>query len=112
MPKFACRQLADGDPGLVGNLLVERLAGAIIHQVTKEEYASVGAAALGQALLQQLQQEGKQPYYIPVGGSSPLGCWGYLNFVAELQQQLQEMGQSFDIIAAVSSLAGSDCTSL
>ena len=27
------RQLADADPGLVGNLLVERLAGAVVHQV-------------------------------------------------------------------------------
>eukprot|EP00878_Enallax_costatus_P016119 GHUV01016906.1.p1 GENE.GHUV01016906.1~~GHUV01016906.1.p1 ORF type:complete len:353 (+),score=116.29 GHUV01016906.1:1288-2346(+) len=100
------RHLADTDPGLVGNLLVERLVGATIHQVAKEEYAKVGAAALGQALLQQLQQEGKKPYYIPVGGSSPLGCWGYLNFVAELQQQMQEMAQSFDVIAAACGSAG------
>lgn len=27
------RALADSDPGLAGNLLVERLAGAVIHQV-------------------------------------------------------------------------------
>lgn len=27
------RALADSDPGLVGNLMVERLAGATIHQV-------------------------------------------------------------------------------
>ena len=27
------RALADADPGLVGNLLVERLVGATIHQV-------------------------------------------------------------------------------
>lgn len=27
------RALADADPGLTGNLLVERLAGAVIHQV-------------------------------------------------------------------------------
>lgn len=27
------RTLADSDPGLVGNLMVERLAGATIHQV-------------------------------------------------------------------------------
>ena len=33
----------DKDPGLTGNLLVERLVGAHIDLVTKEEYAKVGS---------------------------------------------------------------------
>lgn len=32
----------DKDPGLTGNLLVERLVGAHIDLVSKEEYAKVG----------------------------------------------------------------------
>ncbi|CAA0820958.1 Bifunctional D-cysteine desulfhydrase/1-aminocyclopropane-1-carboxylate deaminase-mitochondrial [Striga hermonthica] len=35
--------LVDQDPGLTGNLLVERLVGAHIDLVSKEEYASVGS---------------------------------------------------------------------
>lgn len=31
------------DPGLVGNLLVERLVGAHIDLVSKEEYAEIGS---------------------------------------------------------------------
>lgn len=38
--------LADGDPGLVGNLLVERLVGANVHLISKEEYSSIGSEVL------------------------------------------------------------------
>lgn len=80
--------------------------------MTKEEYAAKGAAALGAALLQQLTsaQQGLRPYYIPVGGSSALGVWGYLQAVEELRQQTQELGLSFDVIASVSCCwAGGGC---
>jgi len=98
------RQLADADPGLVGNLLVERLAGAVVHQITKEEYARKGSTALGEALIEQLRSEGKNPYYIPVGGSNSLGCWGYLMAVEEIKQQSEEMGVDFtDIVMACGS---------
>ena len=32
----------DKDPGLTGNLLVERLVGAHVDLVSKEEYAKIG----------------------------------------------------------------------
>jgi D-cysteine desulfhydrase len=32
----------DQDPGLTGNLLVERLVGAHINLISKEEYAKIG----------------------------------------------------------------------
>lgn len=35
--------LVDEDPGLTGNLLVERLVGAHVDLVSKEEYAKIGA---------------------------------------------------------------------
>jgi D-cysteine desulfhydrase len=33
----------DKDPGLTGNLLVERLVGAHVDLVSKEEYAKIGS---------------------------------------------------------------------
>lgn len=33
----------DKDPGLTGNLLVERLVGAHIDLVSKEEYSNIGS---------------------------------------------------------------------
>lgn len=90
------RALVDGDPGLVGNLLVERLAGATIHKITKEEYAAKGGDALGAQLVQALRSGGARPYFIPVGGSNSLGCWGYLTAVEEIRQQSEELGFAFD----------------
>ena len=83
------RTCVDDDPGLVGNLLVERMAGAHVHLVSKEEYARVGQTKLAALLAAQLTAAGKKPYVIPVGGSNALGTWGYLDAIAELQQQVQ-----------------------
>lgn len=71
----------------MGNLLVERMAGAHVHLVSKEEYARVGQVKLAQLLAAELIAAGKKPYIVPVGGSSPLGTWGYLDAVDELHQQ-------------------------
>mmetsp|Transcript_38187 Transcript_38187/g.97635 ORF Transcript_38187/g.97635 Transcript_38187/m.97635 type:complete len:429 (-) Transcript_38187:175-1461(-) len=85
------RAAVDEDPRLVGNLLVERLVGCHIHQVTKEEYTTVGSEALGRQLKAELEAQGKRPYVIPVGGSNSLGCWGYLEAVAEMQAQCPDI---------------------
>lgn len=37
------QDLADQDPGLIGNLLVERLVGAHIDLVSEEDYSKIGA---------------------------------------------------------------------
>ena len=44
-----------------------------LMQVTKEEYQKVGSKALGRQLEAQLRAEGRNPYIIAVGGSTPLG---------------------------------------
>lgn len=35
--------LVDQDPGLTGNLLVERMVGAHVHLISKQEYAKIGS---------------------------------------------------------------------
>ncbi|KAL3835293.1 hypothetical protein ACJIZ3_010029 [Penstemon smallii] len=79
--------LVDKDPGLTGNLLVERLVGAHIDLVSKEEYANVGAVALTNILKEKLINEGRKPYVIPVGGSNSLGTWGYIEAIKEIKGQ-------------------------
>ncbi|KAL8504064.1 hypothetical protein ACS0TY_022701 [Phlomoides rotata] len=91
--------LVDNDPGLTGNLLVERLVGAHVDLVSKEEYASIGSVALTDMLKEKLLSEGRKPYVIPVGGSNSLGTWGYIEAVREIQQQLQKANSvAFDDI--------------
>ncbi|BBN07331.1 D-cysteine desulfhydrase [Marchantia polymorpha subsp. ruderalis] len=84
------RTVVDEDPGLAGNLLVERLVGAHIDLVTKEEYVQYGSKALGDMLLKRLRAEGRKPYLIPVGGSNTLGSWGYIEGVREIETQLRQ----------------------
>ncbi len=80
--------------------------GAHIHTVTKEEYTKVGSEALLQQLADQLRSQGKKPYCIPVGGSSPLGCWGYLEAVREIQEQTGNLGITDIALVSVSSPKG------
>lgn len=83
---------------------------ACLGQITKEEYARHGADSIGHLLVSQLTAAGHRPYYIPVGGSSALGCWGYLQAVEEMKQQVEQAGLTFDVIAAVR-WAGSETVS-
>ncbi|KAL3642270.1 hypothetical protein CASFOL_013085 [Castilleja foliolosa] len=99
--------LVDKDPGLTGNLLVERLVGAHIDLVSKEEYASVGSVALTDLLKEKLLSEGRKPYVIPVGGSNSLGTWGYIEAIREIKDQLQKQnGVTFDDIVVACGSGG------
>ncbi|KAL5721707.1 D-cysteine desulfhydrase [Ranunculus cassubicifolius] len=81
--------LADKDPGLTGNLLVERLVGAHVDLVSKEEYSKIGSEVLTNLLKERLISEGRRPYVIPVGGSNSLGTWGYIEAIREIEEQLR-----------------------
>ncbi|ONK61276.1 uncharacterized protein A4U43_C08F28020 [Asparagus officinalis] len=89
--------LVDKDPGLTGNLLVERLVGAHVELVSKEEYAKIGSENLTELLKKRLTSEGRKPYVIPVGGSNSLGTWGYIEAVREIEQQTQMSSGKFQI---------------
>lgn len=96
------RAVVDRDPGLVGNLLVDRLVGAQLHLVTKEEYTRLGQRRLVQTLARELEAQGGRPYAIPVGGSNAVGTWGYLAFAEELGAQIRGRGFT-DIVLATGS---------
>uniref|UniRef100_A0A5B7BUI6 D-cysteine desulfhydrase n=1 Tax=Davidia involucrata TaxID=16924 RepID=A0A5B7BUI6_DAVIN len=100
--------VVDKDPGLTGNLLVERLVGAHIDLVSKEEYAKLGSLTLSNILKEKLLNEGRRPYVIPVGGSNSLGTWGYIEAIREIEQQLQmETGKvGFDDIVVACGSGG------
>ncbi|KDP37415.1 hypothetical protein JCGZ_07942 [Jatropha curcas] len=80
--------LVDQDPGLTGNLLVDRLVGAHVQLISKEEYAQIGSVTLTNILKEKLLKEGRKPYVIPVGGSNAIGTWGYIEAIKEIEQQV------------------------
>ncbi|XP_051178554.1 D-cysteine desulfhydrase 1, mitochondrial-like [Lolium perenne] len=97
--------LVDEDPGLVGNLLVERLLGAHIDLVSKGEFSKIGSVALTDLLKKRLLEGGRKPYVISGGGSNSLGNWGYIEAVREIEQQIKLSGnvQFDDIVVACGS---------
>ncbi|KAJ4764948.1 D-cysteine desulfhydrase [Rhynchospora pubera] len=99
--------LVEKDPGLVGNLFVERLVGAHIDLVSKEEYAKIGSVTLAEILKNKLEKEGRKPYIIPVGGSNSLGTWGYIEAIREIEQQIENSGMpKFDDIVVACGSGG------
>ena len=85
----------DADPGLVGNLMIDRMVGAHIHLVSPGEFAGWDNVL---ALKAELEAAGKKPFCFPSGGSNDIGTWGYVEAIAELQRQAQEAGLAFDRI--------------
>lgn len=68
-----------------GNLFLDKLVGTEIVYLSKKEYRSVKNIMLEDS--KKLQKEGHKVYIAPSGGSTPLGIWGYINFIKELEEQ-------------------------
>lgn len=81
-------EAVDRDPGLEGNVLLDRILGARIRLVTPAEYAR--RAELLAEVAAALAQEGRRPYVIPEGGSNALGALGYAACCEEIARQSTE----------------------
>ncbi|MDY6947340.1 MAG: D-cysteine desulfhydrase family protein [Pseudomonadota bacterium] len=85
----------------LGNLLLDELLGAQILWSggrSREEVA--------EELIVQLRAEGKQPYLVPLGGSTALGTLGYAAAMQESTAQLEESNIPIDLMVVASSSAG------
>jgi D-cysteine desulfhydrase family pyridoxal phosphate-dependent enzyme len=78
------------------NLLLNRLLGARLR---------FGGVSLDEAG-KDLRREGRRPYLIPTGGSSPTGVAGYVAATEELFQQLEETGRLVDTIVVATGSGG------
>ena len=88
----------DADPGLVGNLMVDRMVGANIHLVSDREFSAKGGWGLVCELKERLEKTGAKVYLFPSGGSNDIGTWGYIEAVAEVERQCASLGLEFDAI--------------
>lgn len=85
-----------------GNLALMLLFGAEIIYISNEELAEIDKYIENQIL--KLEKKGIKSYYIPAGGSSKTGIWGYIEFVKELKKQLKNfIIKPSHIISAVGS---------
>lgn len=85
-----------------GNMLLNKLFAAKIHQITENENLDSRVTTL----LSLLKQQGKTPYYIPLGGSNPLGCLGYVQCAYEIVGQASILDLNFDHIVLATGSGG------
>jgi D-cysteine desulfhydrase len=82
-----------------GNVLLDRLAGADIRLVSREEYAQ--RTAVMESVAAELRGRGGMPYVIPEGGSNGLGSLGYVDCMRETSEQIRAGlagGKAFDVV--------------
>ena len=85
-----------------GNVLLDRLHGATVER----RPGGSDMQAEMEAVAERLRQQGRRPYVIPGGGSTPLGAIGYANAALELVQQSAERGLRIDALVHATGSAG------
>lgn len=84
-----------------GNLLLDDLLGARVH--------FAGDDPLHEVMMEVAVEEetdGRHPYLIPLGGSTPVGALGYVAAMEEVMGQIDELGLEVDAIVFASSSGG------
>jgi D-cysteine desulfhydrase len=74
-----------------GNIVLDDLFGARVHDLSKDG----DAGALVAQRFEALAKEGRKVYFAPVGGSSAVGCLGYVSCALEIEAQSAQMGVKF-----------------
>jgi 1-aminocyclopropane-1-carboxylate deaminase/D-cysteine desulfhydrase-like pyridoxal-dependent ACC family enzyme len=80
-----CVIIANGvrpDPPTGNALIVDLLGAEVITIASRDE-----RAAATDTVMERLRSEGRTPFLIPLGASTPLGALGFVRAVAELVQQ-------------------------
>ncbi|MBD1550010.1 D-cysteine desulfhydrase [Pseudomonas typographi] len=85
-----------------GNRLLLELFGAQVEVVDHLDTADEQL----EALATRLRSAGKQPYIVPVGGSSPVGSLGYVRAGLELAEQIKALKVDFAALVLASGSAG------
>lgn len=89
-----------------GNLLLDTLFGADIRYISGSD-EDEDLEALQMNWFNELKTEGKKPYALPLGGSTPLGTLGYVKAMEELKSQLpDDKVQIFCPVGSCGTLAG------
>ncbi|WP_044874483.1 D-cysteine desulfhydrase family protein [Pseudomonas sp. LFM046] len=92
----------DDDYRLNGNVLLDGLFGPTIHRLPQGAAPEPFAADL----VEQLERQGRKPFVMPLGGSSPTGCLGYAACAAEILHQGNALGLQFDRIIVPNGSSG------
>ncbi len=85
-----------------GNVLLDRVLGATVHTYPRGE-DEAGADRRLHEIADQLREQGRRPYVIPLGPDHPpLGALGYVRAARELVDQAASMGLALDDVVVAS----------
>ena len=92
------------EPGYdaTGNILLDRLYGAAIHDLPWDEDRNRGLRHIEA----ELKASGRKPYFVPYGASDGLGALGYARMVLELVDQCAALGLAPTHLVHASGSAG------
>ena len=101
---LACHTVLRGEAqAFEGNLFLDTMLGAKVHLIAPtEEYP--GAM---EKVADALRREGKKPYLIPVGASTPIGALGYLEAWNEILAWEKANQTAFDAVCIAVGSGGS-----
>lgn len=85
-----------------GNVMMDKLHGATVSR----RPGGADMAAEMEILAERLRAEGRRPYVIPGGGSTPVGALGYVAAALELVGQAADMGLRIDHVVHATGSAG------
>ncbi len=102
-----CRLLLRGDepPELDGNLLLDRLSGAIPEFVSEDRYHAGLESELNR-IADDVKSKAGSPYIIPEGGSNHIGAWGYVEAAKEAFRQCEKLGFEPDRVVCATGSGG------
>jgi D-cysteine desulfhydrase family pyridoxal phosphate-dependent enzyme len=80
-----CVLILNGVPPVVpsGNLLLSQLLGAEVEYIPSR----AERAEASEQSLTRLREEGRKPFFIPLGASTPIGALGFVSAMGELAEQ-------------------------
>ena len=87
-----------------GNLVLDDIYGADVRFMNTDSYDDIYAEM--HRVGEELAKEGHKSYYIPVGGSNPLGAVGYVNGVREFTVQALAAGIRVGLIVSATGSGG------
>lgn len=68
-----------------GNLFLDKVLGCEFRFLSKNEFGNANTIMAQEKI--SFEKRGKKVFLIPEGGSSPLGIWGYIHAIEEMQIQ-------------------------
>ena len=90
-----------------GNLLIGAIVGAGITLAPKGPYLTTLTPRMDRIAAEHEASTGGKMFHVPVGGSTPLGAWGYIDAFDELLEQ--GLAERFDDIVLACGSGGTVC---